>query len=58
MLYNIDDDTYNKIWEDGGIVLSFAFNVQHVFTNRWITYLTDTNIFDINRYLQEEAAND
>ena len=35
-LYNVDNDTYNEIWKNGGIVLVFAYNVQHVFTSRWL----------------------
>ena len=35
-LYNVDNDTYYEIWKNGGIVLVFAYNVQHVFTSRWL----------------------
>ena len=35
-LYNVDNDTYNEIWKNGGIVLVFAYNVQHVFTSGWL----------------------
>lgn len=35
-MYNIDDATFNEIWDNGGIVLVFAYNVQHAFTSRWM----------------------
>lgn len=34
ILYNVDDDTYKDIWENGGIVLVFKYNVQYAFTPR------------------------
>lgn len=34
--YNIDDRTYEDIRTDGGIIINFIYNVQHVFTNRWL----------------------
>ncbi len=51
-LYNVDNDTYNEIWKNGGIVLVFAYNVQHVFTTRWLAYLIDTKIFDLKEYFE------
>ncbi len=36
MMYNINIETYKKIWESGGIILIFTYNVQYGFTNRWL----------------------
>lgn len=53
-MYNIDTDTYNEILENGGIIIVFAYNVHHVFTSRWITYLIGTQkLFDLDKYLKE-----
>lgn len=52
LMYNISDGEYEEIKDNGGIVLVFAYNVQHVFTSRWITYLVGTDIFDMKEYLK------
>lgn len=53
-MYNINDDNYNEIWDDGGVVISSKYNVQYAFTSRWLAYLVGTNnSFDLNKYLQE-----
>lgn len=33
-MYNIDMSTYRNVWENGGIILVFKYNVQHAFTPR------------------------
>lgn len=52
-MYNINNDIYDEVWENGGVILLFAYNVQHVFTNRWLSYLVCTEMFDVDKYLKE-----
>lgn len=51
-LYNIDDNTFEEIYNNGGIVIDYKFNVQHVFTSRWIDQLIVTiDLFSISLFL-------
>lgn len=53
--YNIDDELFENITNNGGVVIISKFtNIQYVLTNRWITELIERKIFDIKRYLSEE----
>lgn len=36
VMYNIDNAIYEEILENGGIVLVYAYNVQHAFPTRWM----------------------
>lgn len=51
--YNLTTEQYRDIYDNGGVIFDYKFNVQHVFTNRWITYLVGTNKFDIDRFIKE-----
>ena len=34
--YNLNDERYNSIYENGGAVISYYNDLQHVFTSRWL----------------------
>ena len=35
-IFNISDDKYTRIYENGGIIIIYKGMYQHVLTNRWI----------------------